>query len=261
MKLAPTYQKLRGGYYTPKPIADFLAQWAIQSMDTTVLEPSCGDGVLLEAAIEVLLKKGARQTAMAQLVQGIEADPEEAEKAKAHIRALDVPLSTDMVHIGDFFSYCETHLLGQRFLDCLISETKAFDAILGNPPFIRYQNFPEEHRTVAFNLMKQANLHPNRLVNSWLPFLVASTLLLTDRGRLAMVIPAELFQVNYAAETRKFLSDYYDQITLVTFKKLIFDDIQQEVVLLLCERNGGYNRGIRIIEFEDAKALSCFTET
>ena len=37
----PSYQKLRGGYYTPKLIADFLASWAIRSPADEVLEPSC----------------------------------------------------------------------------------------------------------------------------------------------------------------------------------------------------------------------------
>lgn len=104
--------------------------------------------------------------------------------------------------------------------------------------------------------MQQVGLHPTKLLNAWLPFLIASTLLLKEHGRLAMVIPAELFQVNYAAETRQFLSDFYDQITIVTFKKLVFADIQQEVVLLLCEKNGQQCRGIRTFELEDADDLS-----
>ena len=49
-----------------------------------------------------------------------------------------------------------------------------------------------------------------------------------------MVIPAELFQVDYAAEARQFLSDFFDKLTLVTFKRLVFDDIQHVVFLLLC---------------------------
>ena len=40
--------------------------------------------------------------------------------------------------------------------------------------------------------MQRAELHPNRLTNAWVPFLVAATLLLNKTGRLAMVIPAEL---------------------------------------------------------------------
>ena len=46
------------------------------------------------------------------------------------------------------------------------------------------------------------------------------------------------FEVNYAAQLRCFLSEYYSRITLITFKKLVFEGIQQEIVLLLGERNG-----------------------
>ena len=39
-RLIPTPQKLRGGYYTPVKISNFLTSWAIQSKDNKVLEPS-----------------------------------------------------------------------------------------------------------------------------------------------------------------------------------------------------------------------------
>ena len=107
--------------------------------------------------------------------------------------------------------------------------------IIYNPPFIRYQNFEEEHRKVAFELMTKHGFQPNRLMNIWLPFLVLACKALKPDGRVGMVIPAELFQVDYAAEARLFLSNYFESLTLVTFKKLVFDDIQQEVILLLGE--------------------------
>src|SRR3954447_18540013 len=182
MKPVATYKKLRGGYYTPKPIADFLARWAIQTPSTNILEPSCGDGMLLEAAVEVLIACGAERTTAMDLVQGIEFDPQEAQKASERLQAVTGISSSAQIHIGDFFAYCQRYLF----------ENKLFDAIIGNPPFIRYQNFPEPHRAVAFYLMQRAGLRPNRLTNSWVPFLVAATLLLNKTGRLAMVIPAEL---------------------------------------------------------------------
>src|SRR5205085_983792 len=148
-------------------------------------------------------------------------------------------------------TYCQKYLFEHRL----------FDAIIGNPPFIRYQNFPEHHRAIAFYLMQRAGLHPNRLTNSWVPFLVAATELLTKTGRLAMVIPAELLQVNYAAELRYFLSRHYSYITLITFKKLVFDGIQQEIVLLLGERNGNGHTGIRTIELEGIYDLSSYEHT
>ena len=248
MKPTATYQKLRGGYYTPKPIADFLARWAIQTPTTRVLEPSCGDGILFEAAVKALVARGAEKASAANLIQGIELDPQEAQKASERIQALSGSIFPAHISVGDFFAYCQTYLC----------ENKLFDAIVGNPPFIRYQNFPENHRVMAFYLMQQAGLHPNRLTNSWVPFLVAATLLLKKTGRLAMVIPAELLQVNYAAELRYFLSKYYSYLTLITFKKLVFDGIQQEIVLLLGEKNGSEHTGIRTIELDGIDDLASY---
>lgn len=250
MKPVATYQKLRGGYYTPEPIANFLAHWAIQNADAQVLEPSCGDGRILQAAVETLLTLGAEKAVIAERLQGVEFDPLEAMKAVERISNID-GISAATIHSGDFFAYCYSHLFNKRH----------FDAIIGNPPFVRYQNFPEEQRQLAFYFMQCAGLHPTRLTNAWVPFLVTSTLLLSEKGRLAMVIPAELLQVNYAAELRYFLSHYYRSITLITFKKLVFEGIQQEVVLLLGERNGGVHRGIRTVELEGITDLASFDYT
>ena len=247
MKAVATYQKLRGGYYTPKPIADFLAHWVIQASDAQILEPSCGDGVLLQAAVERLAEIGVDNNELVQQLHGVEFDPLEALKAIERVRSL-TGLPPTNIHNEDFFTYCRTHLLEKQY----------FDAVIGNPPFVRYQNFPEEHRNSAFYLMQRAGLHPTRLTNSWVPFLVASTLLLKDKGRLAMVIPAELLRVNYTAEIRYFLSRYYRSIALITFKKLVFNGIQQEVVLFLGERNGGEHTGIRTIELEGVNDLASY---
>src|SRR5690606_40290928 len=98
-------------------------------------------------------------------------------------------------------------------------------------------------------------LNPNKLTNIWVPFLVVSASLLKDNGKMAMVIPAELFQVKYAAETRVFLSKFFERITIITFKKLVFANIQQEVVLLLCEKKVQHGKGVRVIECENLEGL------
>ncbi len=104
MKPEPTDQKLRGGYYTPAPIAEFLAQWAIRSPQDTVLEPSCGDGSLLLAAANALLRQGATPDTVAELLYGIEIIPEEATKVVQQLTSLGI--SDTCVHIGDFFTEC-----------------------------------------------------------------------------------------------------------------------------------------------------------
>ena len=235
MKPIDGYNKLRGGYYTPDKISEFITEWAVRTPDDSVLEPSCGDGSFLDAITTRYRALGATDEEIRENVIGIELDEAEAEKSAKY--------GTTVV-CKDFFTYYQEK----------IENEIQFDVIVGNPPFIRYQHFTEEYRKVAFALMNKHGFQPNRLTNIWLPFLVLSCKALKPNGRVGMVIPAELFQVDYAAETRQFLSTFFDKLTLVTFKQLVFDDIQQEVVLLLGER-GCDKHGIRVVELDNMADL------
>jgi adenine-specific DNA methylase len=82
-----------------------------------------------------------------------------------------------------------------------------------------------------------------------------SAKVLSERGRLAMVIPAELLQVNYAAELRGLLGTVFRRITIITFKKLVFSGILQEVVLLCGERDTTGPAGINVVELTDLREL------
>lgn len=235
MKPIEGYNKLRGGYYTPEKISEFITGWAIRSSTDVVLEPSCGDGSFLGAISSRMKYLGATDAQIYQNVIGVELDEIEASKSAKY--------GTTIV-CDDFFTYYEKS----------VDEKILFDVIVGNPPFIRYQNFTEQYRKVAFGLMNKHGFHPNRLTNIWLPFLLLACKALKPGGRVGMVIPAELFQVDYAAEARQFLSTFFDNLTLVTFKQLVFDDIQQEVVLLLGER-GCNQQGIRVVELNGLSDL------
>lgn len=232
MKATDGYNKLRGGYYTPSDIADFIVKWAVRNPVDSVLEPSCGDGSFLSA----IRKREERAFGVhMNSVTGIELDANEAHKSEVY--------GYDIIN-EDFFTYYQKEIEAQR----------TYDVIVGNPPFIRYQNFDEKYRVVAFDLMKKHGFHPNRLTNIWLPFLLLSCEALSYSGRIGMVIPAELFQVDYAAEARNYLSSHFDQLTLITFKKLVFDEIQQEVILLLGEKHSD-QKGIRVVELNGLDEL------
>jgi len=215
--------KERGGYYTPAPMAAFLAEWAIRDEDSHVLEPSAGDGEIVAAAAGRLGQRGR--------ITAVELYSDEAEKARIRGGACTT------VTKGDFFAWFK----GKR-------PDQSFDAVLGNPPFIRYQDFLEEHRQPAFVLMQEEGLHPSRLTNAWLPFVVVATRALRPGGRLALVLPGELLQVTYAAELREYLARKYSSLTVVTFRRLVFDGIQEEVVLLLGVRQDSVAAQISFVE-------------
>ena len=191
-KIAPSSAKLRGGYYTPAPIARFLANW-VGDAGGRILEPSCGDGAILEPLVEV-----------ASQVTGIELDELEAAKALDRCPAA-------AIENADFFEWLDEPQLG------------AWDGLAGNPPFIRFQHWTAPTRDLAFDLMRVVGMRPTKLTNAWVPFVVASTLALRDGGRLGLVVPAEVMQVNYASELRAFLVDELSELTVVTFKRLVFE--------------------------------------
>lgn len=239
-------QKLRGGYYTPEIIARFLAEWAICLPSDEVLEPSCGDGSLLEAAARRLLQLGASTTQVNRQVRATELYESEAVLARRRLENLGVPVC-GVVTVSDFFSG-DDQAWGIAGEPC--------DVVIGNPPFLRYHAFPEDQRGRAFRIMQTAGLSPSKLTNSWVAFLVVASLRLRANGRLAMVIPAELLQVKYAEQTRAFLAKHFGAITIVTFRRLVFAGIQQEVVLLLAEKNPDIESGIDVIELDDADSLA-----
>lgn len=222
-------EKLRGGFYTPEKIASFMLKWAINgNANASILEPSCGDGVFLEQ-----IKAGDFKY---QAITAIEFDGIEAEKTKA------INLKKAEIINEDFHKFCNT-------------TTQKFDIIIGNPPYIRYQYFEEQQQLEAKKVFDRANLKYSKLTNAWVSFVVGASLLLKETGKIAFVLPAELLQVSYANQLRNFISEFYNKINIVSFEKLVFPDIQQEVVLLLCEKNNSKEHLIEHLEIKDADAL------
>lgn len=224
-----TKEKLRGGFYTPLPIAEFILKWGINGSTTyDILEPSCGDGVFLEALRDNPMSFNS--------VTAIEYDETEVEKAER------VGLNNATVINTDFHLYC--------------NETpQQFDLIVGNPPYIRYQYFEPQQQDEAKKIFDRASLKYSKLTNAWVSFVVGSSLLLKEKGKIGFVVPAELLQVSYAKQLREFLSRFYNKINIISFKRLVFSDIQQETVLLLCEKNGSGSHTIEHIELADAGSL------
>lgn len=223
-------EKLRGGYYTPPNIAAWLAAWAVTSPDDSILEPSCGDGSILIASVARLMSLGASKHNIAKSVRGIELIGFEADAARKSLATLIGKRAESIVEVADFFSW---HSNNER----------RFSAVVGNPPFIRYQSFPEPSRSRAMKLMENVGLRPNKLTNIWVPFVVAATESLVEGGRLALVIPAELLQVTYAAQLRAYLTDRFTHVGIIACNELMFPGVEQEVLLLLAE--GALPRRVR----------------
>ena len=222
-------EKLRGGFYTPSPITDFILKWAFNGYKSfDILEPSCGDGIFLERIKE----KGYSFKSLL----AIELDNDEA------IKARNINIKNGIIENREFHKFCN-------------STNKKFDLVVGNPPYIRYQYFDREQQQEAVKIFNRADLKYSKLTNAWVSFVVGSSLLLKESGKIGFVLPAEILQVSFAKTLRQFLARFYNKINIVSFKKLVFPNIQQEVVLLLCERDKSDTHFIEHLEVKDAFEL------
>jgi adenine-specific DNA methylase len=208
--------KLRGGYYTPPIVALFLAKWVMSKRPRTILEPSCGDGAFVQA-FQGLHRHTVRLT-------GIELFEEEAIKARN--RAKD----------NDFL---QARVLNEDFLAWAIERLKSgerYDAVIGNPPYIRYQYLKAGDQELAERIFEKYDLVLTKHANAWVPFVIACAGLLSPGGRLAMVIPSEVLHVLYAAPVRKFLVSECRRILIIDPRALLFSKTLQGTVMLMAEK-------------------------
>lgn len=211
----PSTEKRRGAFYTPRLLADFLAKWAIREPTDRVLDPGCGEAVFLRAGV-------------------------------SRLRSLGGPLSRDQV-VGYELDAAAAAEAARAVPEATASRANFFDqepagapyeAVIGNPPWIRYHFFAGEMRTQALASAQGEGVSLPRLTSSWAPFVVHATKFLAPGGRLAFVLPAELLSTDYAASIREFLERRFASVLVTTFEERIFPGALVDAILVRAEGSG-----------------------
>jgi adenine-specific DNA-methyltransferase len=225
----PEDRKARGAFFTPPAIADFLASWALAGRpDARVLDPTCGDGVFLRAAARLLRDMGSPDGGLDGQVYGVDVH-------KPTLRRATEALESDGL---------DAHLIPMDFFQLdppgeLFSSLPVFDAVIGNPPFIRYQQHIGDARRASLLAALKQGVRLSGLASSWAALLVHAGAFLAPDGRLGMVMPAELLTVGYAEPVRQWLRRRFAAVKLVFFERLQFTEALENVVLLLAQGSGG----------------------
>ncbi len=223
--------KALGAFYTEESAVNRLVEWAIRDRNDTVLDPSCGDGAFLAAASARLAKFGSSSFRL----HGIDVSADALRESRQQVRNASLVLS-------DFFDLTRHSL-------------PAFDCVVGNPPYIRYQTFNGDATSKAHLRAMEAGVELHHLASSWAPFIVHSSGFLRPGGRLAMVMPSELGHAKYARDVLRFLIQHFRNVAIEMFRDKIFGELGQSTVLLYCD---GYGEACR--EFTVTSADNLQTE-
>ncbi|HEL2326962.1 TPA: Eco57I restriction-modification methylase domain-containing protein, partial [Streptococcus suis] len=134
--------KKNGVIYTPIELGKYMARKMFcaynstfsEDMTYSILDPSCGTGDLLEAAVLVAKELGIRVR-----VIGFDVDEIALEKAKERFKVLKI--ESDFF-FDDFLKFS----LDKKFDGPLFNdESHTYDFIISNPPYIRTQHLGEEY--------------------------------------------------------------------------------------------------------------------
>lgn len=218
---APRRQKELGAFYTPPAMARVLVDWAIRGPGDLALDPSFGGLVFLEAARDRLRRLGASSEAIANQLYGIDVD----EQANALARE------------SSWLGLERSHFVTRDFFSVESTELPQVDALIGNPPYIRYQEF-NGSAAAARQLALKAGVRLTRLASSWAPFVVHGTSFVIPGGRFAQVLPAELLHAQYAQQVVEFLRREYEQVLVAVFDERVFPGALEDVVLLFADGRG-----------------------
>ena len=198
--------KETGSYYTPYDLVEFMVKYLKrQGQDfSNVLEPSAGDGRFLSWLLPV----------------------------SGHLKAIEL-FANKVAEIRDKYVFQENLQVEQNdFIEYAMNSEEKYSLIIGNPPYINIKLMKKEELELAKEMCEEEGLRTSIMQNMWLAFVVGAMRLLKMEGSIFFVLPMEFLQVQYAEKLREHLEKKFNTIHIISFRKQIFSEIEQEVCLV-----------------------------
>ena len=237
-----------GRHYTPGEVARLLAAFAVRSSDDLVLDPSCGDGRLLEEAMKLKRQLAGRRLTNSSApceIFGIERSASAAMVARR---------TSASVAVADFFDVDPGASLNKS-----TSLPLEFDAIIGNPPYIRQEVIgPDDKRRIEARLARDRVASPELFWPRWsgrsdiyVYFFAHSIRFMKERGRLVFLTASSWLDARYGAPLREFLLNDFRVIAVIeSAAESFFSDASINTSITVLERESdGHARKANPVRF------------
>lgn len=180
--------------------------------DVRILEPSCGEGEFLVEIARRLQLSALRyhfdaNEAFNRNVRAFDIDGEKIGRCRERIAKLGIVLSEQCVQMADF----------------LKAETEKVDIVVGNPPYIRYENIPRE--MVEFCRYTFSSFHYR--CDLYVPFFQKTLASLRPGGLHCFICSNRWLKNEYGRKLRQIIAHRYALKTIVNLEQA--DAFQEEV--------------------------------
>lgn len=207
-------RKVNGAFFTPTYVVDFIINEVQPTITDKCLDPSCGSGAFLIGLVDYYKKtynKGIKET-VRNNIYGSDILDYNIKRAKIILSIYGL-LNNEILEEIDFNIYHQDSLQ--------IEWKNKFEVIVGNPPYVKYQDLSDKNRDF---LLKEWKSIKNGTFNLYFAFFELGHKILTTNGRLGYITPNNYFTSLAGLSLRQYFLQNKCLTRVVDFRhKKVFD--------------------------------------
>lgn len=238
--LMPTEdKKTNGAFFTPQYIVDYIISNVSPQEKSKVIDPSCGSGAFLLGIIRYYVNKFGKS-----ITDIVKENLYGADILEYNTRRSKLLLILYAIMNGEIVDEGDIHIYTADSLRC--TWPCKFDYVVGNPPYVKFQDLDDATRTFLFESYQTTKLGT---YNLYFAFFELGLKLLNEDGKLGYITPnnyftslsgeplREFFQTNKAIyqivdfdATKVFEVQTYTAITFLNKKEnrhILYDRIER----------------------------------
>ncbi len=239
-------RKVNGAFFTPTYVVDFIIKETSPKINDKCLDPSCGCGAFLIGLVEYYkqtFKKSVKET-IKENIYGSDILNYNVKRSKI-ILSLYGLLNNEIIEESDFNIYNQDSLKANW-------ENK-FEIIVGNPPYVKFQDLSDENRLYLINNWKSIE---NGTFNLYFAFFELGHKLLTKNGKLGYITPNNYFTSLAGLSLRQYFLQSKCVTRIVDFRhKKVFDAQTYTAITFVNKKS---NESILFDKIKDEQTCSDF---
>lgn len=229
-------RKLTGAYHTPKFIIDNILKKTITRTTYTICDCACGSGAfLVEAARRLSKYHGITiSDVIENSIYGVDKIHKKIEQAKILLTLLMLTHGEDRQKLSFNLKVADSLNVNWAKLFPEVGH-EGFDAIVGNPPYVRARNLPDyTKRALRDARWKTA---PSGKPDLFMPFVELGAELINENGTLGYILPNTFYTSLAARGMRNMLQERTLIKEMIDFgHQQAFDDVTTYTCILVLDK-------------------------